>query len=265
MTDLFKHDDGRRALRKYRPVITASENQKGVLDVDTVKGCACGMARYSGGCYEECYANKTAHMYGIDFGASVTRKATPRAFRQVFFKVKEHSASWYRIGTFGDPSHDWDATIDIIERLHPTGKKAVIITKHWNPLSMPHMIRLLELGAVVNTSTSALDTQSEIEYRLDQFLQLKALGVKSVLRVVTCKFGDTNWGREKRAVQGFLLSHSPVIDNPLRASKSNPRVISGDIILERRNDSIGGGKLISIHNDNIYIGHCSKCPDQCGA
>ena len=49
----------------YKPVLTASENLKGVLDVDTVKGCSSGMAAYPGtGCYGACYAATTAKQYG---------------------------------------------------------------------------------------------------------------------------------------------------------------------------------------------------------
>lgn len=41
--------------KQYLPLITAVENQKGVLDVDTVKGCASGMnAHPNGGCYDDC-------------------------------------------------------------------------------------------------------------------------------------------------------------------------------------------------------------------
>ena len=59
--------------RLYSNVITASVNRKGVLDVDTVKGCALGMLAYpGGGCYGECYARKTATLYGFNF--SVRRR-----------------------------------------------------------------------------------------------------------------------------------------------------------------------------------------------
>lgn len=44
-----------RDVLPYKPVLTATENLKGVLDVDTVKGCFSGMAAYPGtGCYGAC-------------------------------------------------------------------------------------------------------------------------------------------------------------------------------------------------------------------
>ena len=32
--------------KEYRPVLTAAENAKGVLDIDTVKGCRLGIEKY---------------------------------------------------------------------------------------------------------------------------------------------------------------------------------------------------------------------------
>ena len=253
-------------LRHYLPILTASENQKGVLDVDTVKGCTLGMkVRPDGGCYNECYAAKTAARYGIDFGVSVSRKLTPWNRVEIFQTVRDFHASWYRIGTAGDPCHDWDNTLEVCEALHGTGKQAVIITKHWVKLSDDHLRRLKALDAVINTSVSALDTPQELKHRLRQIRRIAAAGVHSVPRVVTCDFGSTEWGKRAKAIQDYLMTIEHVIDNPLRAPRTNERVISGDILLTTRPDAIGGGKTISLHDQTVYLGTCDKCPDQCGA
>jgi hypothetical protein len=263
--ELFKDFVTQDGIRKYRPILTASLNGKGVLDVDTVKGCRLGMRNYpDGGCYSECYAFKTANQYRIDFSTSVSRKPGKRTFRLVFFAVKDHSAAWYRIGTAGDPSHDWDNTIMVCEMLKQTGKIPVIITKHWETLSDAQIKRLKAVSAVINTSVSAMDTDDELGYRIRQIERLKHHGVKSVCRVITCKYGDTEWGRASKEKQEYLLSILPVIDNPLRADKSNERVIAGDIVLERNDESVGGGKFISMHDKSVHIGMCYKCKDQCG-
>ncbi len=252
--------------RLYLPVLTAVENEKGVLDVDTVKGCAIGMqSRPDGGCYGECYANKTAQRYGLDFNTSVSRKLMTHTKNEIFCTVRDYYASWYRIGTAGDPCHDWDNTLEVIKFLQPTGKTAVVITKHWLPLTDDHIARLKDVGAVVNTSTSGLDTDAQLAYRLEQIKRLENAGVRSINRVVTCQYGNTQWAQAAKAKQDILLTITPMIDNPLRAEKSNPRVVSGDIVLTRRDDAIGGGKLISLHRDDVYIGKCKNCPDQCGA
>lgn len=263
--DLFYDGNTLQGKREYLPVLSAVENAKGVLDVDTVKGCSIGMRRYpNGGCYGECYAAKTANLYGIDFATSVSRRLFPFHWVDIFCKVRDHHSSWYRIGTAGDPCHDWENTIEICEQLQGTGKVPVIITKHWIDLSDDDISRLKKLEVVVNTSTSGLDSDAEIKYRVRQIERLRDAGINSVNRVVTCKFGNTEWGMDRKEKQEYLLSIGPVIDNPLRAGKQNHRVINGDIILSRIDDAIGGGKFVSLNNRATYLGACSECPDQCG-
>lgn len=264
---IFAAENYSGAPRQYLPILTVSENQKGVLDVDTVKGCTIGMqARPDGGCYGECYASKTAHQYGIDFSVSVSRKLMPWTRTAIFFAVKNFRASWYRIGTAGDPCHDWDNTLEVCEFLHATGKQAIIITKHWIPLDDSHIDRLQRLTAVVNTSTSGLDTDAQTRYRVAQIERIRAAGVRSVNRVVTCDYTEnSDWSRTAKARQNYLLTLGPVVDNPLRATKAYDRVVSGEIRLHRMADAVGGGKMVSLHDDAVYLGTCDNCPDQCGA
>jgi len=251
--------------RRYKPLLTVSENGKGVLDCDTVKGCTLGMEAYpDGGCYGECYASKTANQYGIDFATSITRKMGRSSFGDCFAVVKNHPAAWYRIGTAGDPSHDWEHTVSVCEALGGTGKIPVIITKHWLEMTDDHLYRLEKLSAVINTSTSGMDTEAEIRHRAAQMKRVKASGVKSVCRVVTCQYGATEWGKDCTDKQNYLMSLGNIIDNPLRATKGNKHVLNGNIILTRKNESIGGGKFVSLHCPNVYLGTCGECPDQCG-
>lgn len=250
--------------RLYHPFLTASENEKGVLDVDTVKGCTLGMRSKEGGCYSECYAAKTSSRYGIDFGQSVSRKLVPWNRAAVFYAVKKYPASWYRVGTAGDPCHDWRNTLEVCEFLRATGKVPAIITKHWLPMTDDQLVRFGKLGAVINTSVSGFDTDAQLAHRIRQIERIRSAGLRSVTRVVTCQYGGTDWAKRAKEKQDYLLTFEPVIDNPLRANKSNPRVQNGDIILSRRDEAIGGGKLVSLHDPSIYLGKCQECPDQCG-
>lgn len=249
----------------YRNILTVNENNKGVLDVDTVKGCSLGMkAHPGGGCYGECYANKIAKRYGIEFQKEVNRELTNINFKSVLKKVYAYHANWYRIGTFGDPSHDWEHTVKVIEQLAITKKIPVIITKHWRILSDEQIERLKNVSAIINTSISALDTEKELKIRIRQGERFKRVGLKHIYRVVSCKFGSTENGIKMGKVQNELFKLGMIIDNPLRTSKSNPMVINGDILIEERKEAIGGEKYISLNNADTYLGHCSACPDQCG-
>ena len=186
---LFEDSEEYQGGRRYLPILTAVENGKGVLDVDTVKGCTFGMGTYpNGGCYGECYAAKTAARYGIDFTVAVSRRMDHRTWRDVFCIVRDHPASWYRVGTAGDPSHDWENTVLVCEALVGTGKVPVIITKHWITLTDDQIGRLSKIHTVVNTSTSGLDSDAELIHRVQQIERLRSLGVRSVNRLVTCQF-----------------------------------------------------------------------------
>ena len=256
-----------RGPRLYQNALTVQVNRKGVVDVDTVKGCTFGMRAYpDGGCYGECYARKIAAMNGIDFGTSVSRYIVDNwNHRDHLIKnLLDTGASWYRIGTMGDPCHDWDHTVHVVSALKPAKMTAVIISKHWTPLTDGHISRLLDLNVVVHVSTSGLDTDAEAKHRIGQLERLRGYGIPVVNRVVTCAFGETEWARRCAERQAYLLSVGPVIDNPLRVSAANERVQSGEILTTRRPDSVGGGKLVSLHFDAAYLGHCATCKDQCG-
>jgi len=243
--------------KQYKPAITATLNAKGVLDVDTVKGCYFGLNKYpDGGCYGECYAYKIAHRYGIDFKTSVSRLPYKKAFKEVFFKVKEHTRGWYRVGTAGDPSHDWCNTVDICERLKGTGKTPVVVTKHWVKIKDSHLKSLARLGAIFNTSVSGMDSDSEILHRTAQFDRVKDAGIKSILRVVTCKYGISEWALKCAENQNYLFSLGEIIDTPFRPATNNKRVLNGDIVVDKNN--------ISMHKENIHTGTCDNCPDKCG-
>ncbi len=256
-----------RTPRRYHEALTASINLKGVIDVDTVKGCTLGMrARPEAGCYDDCYAQRIAARYGIAFEQSVSRGFVDQWQHRdaIVRQLRAFPANWYRIGVMGDPCHDWTHTLSVIRHLRPAEMTAVIITKHWVTLTDDHISQMMELDVVVNTSTSGLDTDAEMRHRVRQYERLRDHGITSVNRVVTCEYGDSEWAQAAKAKQDYLLTLPPVIDNPLRVSPSNPRVLSGDIRTTRRPDSVGGGTLVSLHNESVYLGSCEACPDQCG-
>ena len=265
---LFALEDSPTCLRRYGHMLTASVNGKGVMDVDTVKGCAMGMAAYpNGGCYGECYARKIAAYRGLDFAVSVNRNFCDREHMATIRRIiNDHRATWYRIGTHGDPCHDWQHTIHVMKYLWPCGKTPVIVTKHWRTLTDEQLDRLVrrKFGVVFNTSISGMDTDAELEHRVGQMERLRESGLRSILRVVTCRFGTSEWARSCAEKQEYLLSFPDRIDNPLRAPQTSPRALAGDIILTRCVESVGGGRFVSRHSRSSFLGRCDICPDQCG-
>jgi len=61
-------------MKSYRNLLTVDINNKGVLDVDVVKGCTSGIAAHGDkGCYQACYAATIAKFRGLDFSRAVVR------------------------------------------------------------------------------------------------------------------------------------------------------------------------------------------------
>ena len=253
--------------------LTASVNRKGVLDLDAYKGCDLGIkAHGEGGCYGVCYAAKIAKLNGYDFSKGNRRKVQKNEMQSTMFckvsafdvykVVKNHGLDWFRIGTMGDPSHSWSDVVDICECLSHL-KTPVIVTKHWLACSEEELKRLKACKVVLNTSVSALDSSEELTHRVAQHMRFSAAGIKSVLRVVSCRFGQTEKGNSMRETQREIFKLGACIDNPLRIPDSHYLVKRGDVLVSRKKD-MAVEVSVSIDNENTYLGSCVGCPDQCG-
>ena len=261
---LFDTTPAARSTREYANILTAEINDKGVLDVDAVKGCTLGIRKRELGCYDACYAATIARFRGIDFGHSVTRKVVSYSHaRAIERTVKAAPQGFFRVGTMGDPCHDWAATVDVIEWLAPFATP-VVVTKHWRTASDDSFRRLVACGTVLNTSISALDTEAERGHRMRQLHRYSAMGGASFARIVSCEFNrDVAEGAWMAAVQDELFALPNIIDNPLRVSRSHHLVKSGSILVDSVRD-LNSIRTVSLVNKNTYLGHCSQCPDVCG-
>ncbi len=251
--------------RKYSNVLTVDVNQKGVMDVDTVKGCTAGMsARPGTGCYGGCYAAKIAKFRGLDFATAVTRTVHSRAqAREIERAVAASPQGFFRIGVMGDPCHAWEETVSTVEWLCEFARP-VIITKHWRVATDEQLKRLVVCRAVLNVSISALDTTAELKHRKREFFRFKLMGGDSVARIVSCDFNEDNpEGARMKRIQDELFTLKPTLDNPLRVPRSHPLVVSGVIRLTVVKD-LESERTISLANPKTYIGHCAGCPDVCG-
>lgn len=248
---------------EYREYLTVDINRKGVIDLDTVKGCYYGMRENPKGCYGLCYARKLANAYGFDFSNSISREVRSKSqIRDIVKRVARSKVPFIRIGTKGDPCHDWILTLKMCRVLRDV-KPIVIITKHWIRLNDEQIEELGKWGVIINTSISALDRDELRIYRLKQYERYKMYGV-SVLRIVSCKFNlENEEGKRLNDIQERLFEKVNIIDNPLRLNEGYPLLKEGVILAERMKD-LNGDSLISKFREETYIGICKDCPEQCG-
>lgn len=263
-------------MKQFKDIITLNKNSRGCYILDTVKGCSgCNESRPHG-CYGDCYANNIAARYAIDFQHPVSRVFDTDDKQLMFFDFKdEHHLSkiirdiknikmpFVRIGEMGDPSEDWNHTINVCGAISMAGKPIVIITKHWKtmPDLLLEQIRLIDL--CINTSISAMDTDYEISHRLEQYERLKPY-CNSVLRIVSCDFNtDTQEGARMASIQRKLFKNENTLDTIFRPGKNNKMVLDG-IIKVGKARFMRSEVQASIYNDNPYLGMCDECPDMCG-
>lgn len=249
-------------MRSYSDKITLVKNSRGVWDLDTIKGCRYGSSNDGYGCYGSCYAVRLAKRSDIDFTKPIKRYFKNEShLKNIIKQLNEIDLPFVRIGTMGDPSEDWWHTMDIIEKIKPAGIKIVIITKHWNPV--PNNLAKLLNGIYVNTSISALDSRSQIKYRLAEYEHLKSF-CHSILRVNTCEFNLNNeTGKFLNDVQLRLLGNENILDTILRFPQNHSLVKSGIILIEKKK-YLKSKAYASINNKNTYFGNCDNCPEMCG-
>jgi hypothetical protein len=261
-------------MKTYSNIITLSKNKRGIWDFDTVKGCESGLLHSINGCYNDCYAYKTAKRYGIDFSKSINRHFENYNHKQQIIKMIEKiDMPFIRIGCSGDPSEDWEHTISIIEQLKNSNqhtlfplesrKQIVIITRHWKLLTENQLSRLKKYNVCINTSVSALDSNELIQNSLKQYNRLKPY-CKSVLRVVTCDFNKENkTGYQLDLIQKELLKNELVIDTVFRPSKNNT-LITNSIINTKKMSFMKSKSLVSKNNKKAFLGKCANCIEMCG-
>jgi hypothetical protein len=261
-------------MRNYKNIISLSKNERGIWDLDTIKGCESGLIENPNGCYNDCYAYKTAKRYGINFNKSIERYFENEQHKQSIIKqIERIDMPFIRIGCSGDPSENWNHTIDIIKQIKESSqlslfdisskKQIVIITRHWKELTNNQLNELLKYNICINTSVSALDNDYLINQSLNQYNRLKPF-CKSVLRIVSCDFNENNEiGKQKAEIQRKLFNNELTIDTVFRPSKNNPFVIN-NIINTKRMSFMKSKALISKFNKKAFIGKCENCLEMCG-
>ena len=251
-------------MNNYSAEIALVKNKRGCCDLDTSKGCSSGMRLNENGCYGDCYALRSAKIYGYDFGKTVLRGFSSREhIGAVVRSINRIEMPFVRIGVTGDPSENWEHTLKVIDKIKYSNRAIVIITKHWNGLTTKQLSQLSNVNICVNTSISALDNEALRVNRLKQYNRLKDYCM-SVLRIVSCDFNmDNKKGCQLNKIQDKLFENNNTLDTVLRVSKNNS-YLTNDIINVISIDFLKKKSLLSMRNKYAFIGHCSVCPEMCG-
>ncbi len=251
-------------MKAYSNKISLTENGRGVYCIDTTMGCSSGMAANEGGCYNDCYAAKTAKRYGHDFSKTVLRHFESNYHKkQILMQIAKVKMPFIRIGASGDPSENWEHTFEILKTLRWCNTEIIIITRHWTLLTDEQLEFLNTLNICINTSVSALDNEEMLNRSIEQYNRIKPY-CKSVLRIISCDFNlENETGKQLSEIQHSLFKNENTLDTVFRPSKKNPFVIMG--IVNIKEEIFNGKKqLASKFNRKTYMGKCSTCKEMCG-
>lgn len=248
----------------YTTKISLIRNGRGVYCIDTTMGCASGMAANEGGCYNDCYAARTAKRYGHDFTKTVLRDfESEKHKRDILSQINRIKMPFIRIGASGDPSENWQHTLKILRTLSKCNTEIIIITRHWTLLTDEQLEYLSTKNICINTSVSALDNEEMLNRSLQQYERIKRY-CKSVLRIISCDFNQENEiGRKMAEVQRGLFKNKSTLDTVFRPSKKNPFLLAG--VIKAKEEVFNGSKqLASKFNRKTFMGKCSNCREMCG-
>ena len=252
-------------MREYSNRISLTKNARGIYSLDTSIGCSSGMANEKGGCFGDCYAAKSAKIYGYDFNTTILRDFRNEKHRQeILNKINRIKLDFVRVGCSGDPSENWEHFINVIKKIDTCNKQIVVITRHWTLLNQEQLEYFAKINICINTSISALDNPEIMSNCLMQYNRIKPY-CKSVLRIVSCEFNLENIeGNKLDKIQHSLFKNEGIIDTVFRPSKTNKLVTDGVIKTAFTKFMDNPKTLVSKLNKSTYLGKCSTCFEMCG-
>ncbi len=263
-------------MKNYKNKITLYRNNRGCYIIDTIKGCSY-CKNNTNGCYDSCYAKNIASRYNFNFSSIIKRNFIydkeqlflfnsydTKHENEIIKQIKNIDMPFIRIGEMGDPSEDWEHTINICRIISEAKKPIVIITKHLNIIPEKLLKEIKKLNLTINTSISALDNDEEIEHRLNQYYRLKKY-CNSILRIVSCNFNkDNHEGKLRSIIQEELFKNDKIIDTIFRPKNDNNYFVKNKIIHIEKNKFLKSEILASVYDKNTFMGYCYNCPDMCG-
>jgi len=247
---------------------------------DVVRGCV-GARREAGGCYGSCYAMKMARMAGVDFSTPVPMILDSAALKRSLKRCKQR---WIRVGVSGDPSLDWEKTVQVCELIHEAGKIPVVITKGWKMISEGQLVSFRRQGTILHVSISGLDGWKLVNDRLDLIARYREAGGTPVIRLISAPFtgnkeegigyeGKPAWLQDQ-IITWARLYKVPILETPLRTFSTSRYVQDGTIDSERLekhvspisgkfDGQLSAGRTISGLRTGYCDTTCDKCPNQC--
>ena len=182
------------------------------LTSDVVSGCLpAGSA-----CYGMCFAAKHSWEQGVDFAGKVDNIFDETLFAADLAKLPREQ-KYVRCGWNSDPSWNWETATKMAELARQKNLLMIFITKAFTKVSEKCLMRLVDAKAEMRVSISALDTNNQLEQRLNFIEHYRRLGGIVIPVLLTTIFKDIAlMDRQNNIVDWLIEKDLPAAENSLR-------------------------------------------------
>jgi hypothetical protein len=182
------------------------------LTTDIVAGCLSAAQV----CYGSCFAAQGAFEAGIDFGKRVPNILDEEVLCADLAALPP-AQGYLRNGWNSDPSWDWKTALLLAEIISASNHHPVFITKAFKLPDQETLELLARIGAEIRISVSALDTDLQIEQRLELCERYRKWGGVAAPVIMTACFCSEELNQRQNALVEYFLSRDfPLSENSLR-------------------------------------------------
>lgn len=213
-----------RALRVSDPV-TIRAGQRGGLPFDSITtDLYLGCLPVSQICYGSCFAARGAFAAGFDFGTRVENLLAPDVLGADLLALPAEQR-FLRNGWNSDASWNWPKALTLAKLIRDSGRCTVFVTKCFRAMDPGTLAGLVEVGAELRVSVSAMDTPSQLRQRLASILSFRDAGGVAVPVVMSSIFADEQLNRRQDELVDWIVRNDlPGAENSLRIPQQLPVV-----------------------------------------
>ncbi|AOK31660.1 hypothetical protein [Burkholderia singularis] len=167
-------------------------------------------------CYGSCFAARGAFAADYDFGIRVENVLDADQLRKDLLSLPPEQR-FLRNGWNSDASWNWPKAHALAKLIRDAGRCTVFVTKYFRVIAPDTQSGLVQTGAELRVSVSALDTPGQLRQRLAGLLSYRQAGGVAVPVVMSSVFADERLNRRQDELVEWIWRHDlPGAENSLR-------------------------------------------------
>ncbi|WP_050515085.1 hypothetical protein [Streptomyces rimosus] len=211
-----------RTLRRPEPVVIRAGRHGGLPFDSITSDLYLGCLPASQICYGSCFAARGSFDAGYDFGIRVENVLDTDLLRSDLRALPDDQR-FLRNGWNSDASWNWPKAYQLARLVRESGRCPVFVTKYFRTIDSGTLSGLVEAGAELRVSVSALDTAGQLRQRLAGLLAYQQAGGVAVAVVMTSLFAEEALNRRQDdLVEWIVRQDINGAENSLRVPPALP-------------------------------------------